>query len=172
MANEIKKQMIYSWHVVFTKPRQEKRAALNLSQQGFEIFLPMMDKEVLRQNSIEKVEEPLFNRYLFVRFNEIFSPWHVIRNTYGVSQLVRFGGIAATIPDEVIEALRAIKLPTSEMFSRGDQLRICDGPFKDLEAIYLLKDGTERAFVLVELLNKIHKVSMQINLLKKTGQSH
>ena len=162
--------MNHEWHVVYTKPMQEKRAALNLSQQGFEVFLPMMNKEVLRQNSLDMAEEPLFKRYLFVRFDEKSSPWHVIKNTFGVSDLVKFGGVAAIIPDEVIKSLKDIKFPTSEMFSRGDQLRICDGPFKDLEATYMLKDGAERAFVLIELLNKVHKVSMQINLLKKTSK--
>ena len=62
--------MINHWHLIYTKPRQEKRAALNLTQQGFEVFLPMMSKEVLRQNSLDMVEEPLFKRYLFVRFDE------------------------------------------------------------------------------------------------------
>ncbi len=168
MANEIKKQMIYSWHVVFTKPRQEKRAALNLSQQGFEIFLPMMNKEILRQNSIEKVEEPLFNRYLFVHFDETFSPWHVIRNTYGVSDLVRFGNVLATMPDEIIDALKRFEAPTNEIFMKGEVLKVTDGPFKDLEVIYQLKDGNQRAIVLIEMLNKTQKIAIGLKDLKKT----
>lgn len=60
-----KNQKINDWHIVYTKPRQERRAALNLSRQGFEIFLPMICKEVSRKNSLDMVEEPLFKCYLF-----------------------------------------------------------------------------------------------------------
>ena len=107
--------MINHWHLIYTKPRQEKRAALNLTQQGFEVFLPMMSKEVLRQNSLDKVEEPLFKRYLFVRFDEKSSPWHVIKNTLGVSDLVRFGNVLATIPDEMIDVFKTFELPSSNL---------------------------------------------------------
>ena len=160
--------MINHWHLIYTKPRQEKRAALNLSQQGFEVFFPMMSKEVLRQNSLDKVEEPLFKRYLFVRFDEISSPWHVIKNTLGVSDLVTFGNILATIPDEMINALKTFEVPRSEMFIKGEVLKVTHGLFKDLEVIYQLKDGNQRAIVLVEMLNKIQKLSLAINSLKKT----
>lgn len=160
--------MINHWHLIYTKPRQEKRAALNLSQQGFEVFLPMMSKEVLRQNSLDKVEEPLFKRYLFVRFDEKSSPWHKIRNSLGVTDLVRFGNVFATIPDEMIDVFKTFELPTSEMFSRGQVLKVTDGPFRDLEVIYQLKDGNQRAIVLIEMLNKTQKIAIDLKDLKKT----
>ena len=160
--------MINHWHLIYTKPRQEKRAALNLSQQGFEVFFPMISKEVLRQNSLDKVEEPLFKRYLFVRFDEKSSPWHKIRNSLGVTDLVRFGNVFATIPDEMIDVFKTFELPTSEMFTRGQILKVTDGPFRDLEVIYQLKDSNERAIVLVEILNRTQKLSLPIHSLKKT----
>ncbi len=160
--------MINHWHLIYTKPRQEKRAALNLIQQGFEVFFPMMSKEVLRQNSLVKVEEPLFKRYLFVRFDEKSSPWHVIKNTLGVSDLVRFGNVLATIPDEMIDVFKTFELPTSEMFIEGQVLKVTDGPFKDLEVIYQLKDGNQRAIVLIEMLNKTQKIAINLKDLKKT----
>ena len=160
--------MINHWHLIYTKPRQEKRAALNLTQQGFEVFLPMMSKEVLRQNSLDKVEEPLFKRYLFVRFDEKSSPWHKIRNSLGVTDLVRFGNVFATIPDEMIDVFKTFELPTSEMFSRGQVLKVTDGPFRDLEVIYQLKDGNQRAIVLIEMLNKTQKIAIDLKDLKKT----
>ncbi len=160
--------MINHWHLVFTKPRQEKRAALNLSQQGFEVFLPMMGKEVLRQNTVDLAEEPLFKRYLFVRFDEKSSPWHVIKNTLGVSDLVRFGNVLATIPDEMIDVFKTCETPTSKMFIRGQVLKVTDGPFKDLEVIYQLNDGNQRAIVLIEMLNKTQKIAIDLKDLKKT----
>ena len=54
------------------------------------------------------------------------------------------------------------------MFIKGETLKVTDGLFKDLEVIYQLKDGNQRAIVLVEMLNKIQKLSLAINSLKKT----
>ena len=160
--------MINYWHLVFTKPRQEKRAAFNLSQQGFEVFLPMMNKELFHQKSLGIVEVPLFKRYLFVRLYEKSSPWHVIRNTLGVADLVRFGNMFAIVPDEMIDPLKKLEMPTIEMFTKGEVLKVTDGPFKDLEVIYQLKDGNQRAIVLIEILNKTQKISLGLNSLKKT----
>lgn len=160
--------MINNWYVVYTKPMQEKRAALNLSQQGFEVFLPMMAKEVLRKNLLYKLDEPLFKRYLFVCFDEKSSPWNVIRNTLGVTSLVRFGNVLATIPDEIIDKLKTFDAPLSKMFIKGEVLEVTKGPFKDLEAIYHLQDGNQRAIVLIEMLNKTQKISLEVNALKKS----
>ena len=160
--------MINNWYVVYTKPMQEKRAALNLSQQGFEVFLPMMAKEVLRKNLLDKLDEPLFKRYLFVRFDEKSSPWNVIRNTLGVTGLVRFGNVLATIPDEIIDKLKTFDSPASKMFIKGEVLKVTKGPFKDLEAIYHLQDSNQRAIVLIEMLNKTQKISLEVNALKKS----
>ncbi len=156
------------WYLVFTKPRQEKRAGDNLERQGFQAFLPMMKKEVFRQNALNKIEEPLFKRYFFVQFDEKCSPWHKIRNTLGVTELVRFGNELATIPDEMIDALKTFEVSTSEIFNKGEVLKVTDGPFKDLEVIYQLKDGNRRAIVLIEMLNKTQKIAIDLKDLKKT----
>ena len=37
-----------SWHVVQSKPRMEQRAKENLENQGFEVFLPMLDIQIVR----------------------------------------------------------------------------------------------------------------------------
>ena len=156
------------WHLVLSKPRQERIAAINLERQGFQVFLPMIGREIFRQGSLERVEEPLFKRYLFVNFDQNTSPWHVIRNTKGVSELIRFGSVMATVPDEVIEALKNHDRPTSQIFTQGDILKVTEGPFKDLEVVYQLRDGNQRAIVLIEMLNKIQKIKVDIQSLKKS----
>lgn len=61
------------WYVIHTKPRQEKRALLNLEQQGYECYLPMITVEKLRKGVLSVVEEPLFARYLFIRLDVSLS---------------------------------------------------------------------------------------------------
>jgi transcriptional antiterminator RfaH len=127
----------------------------------------MIQKEVVLKGQRAFKEEPLFKRYLFILFDESTSPWHVIRNSYGVSQLVRFGEQLATIDDEVITSLKTIQFPAKPLYSPGDLLRVIDGPFKNLEVIFQMQDGAQRAMVLIELLNKSHQVPLNLNLLKK-----
>lgn len=157
------------WYVVHTKPSQESRAANNLQQQGFEAYLPLLKTETLRLGKVYFRDEPLFKRYIFVRFDPLLSPWHSIRSTLGVQQLLRFGDQLASVPDNLIASLKSIELPSQSLYQKGDVLRVKDGPFRQLEVIYDLQDGDSRAIVLIDLLNKTHKVSLDLSLLTKAG---
>ena len=59
-----------SWFAVYTKPRQEHIALLNLEHQSFECFLPMaQDPRQRRSARNGALGEPLFPRYLFLNAN-------------------------------------------------------------------------------------------------------
>ena len=155
------------WYVIYTKPRQEFRALKNLQQQSFESFLPMHKSERLQRGKLQLIEEPLFKRYLFVRFDAFHSPWHVIRNTLGVSDLVRTGGQPASVPASLIQTLRKAVVSSQSLFQRGESLLVTDGPFRDLQAVFEMQDGDHRAFVLINMLNKMQKISVSLNALSK-----
>jgi transcriptional antiterminator RfaH len=156
------------WYVIYTKPRQEFRALENLQQQSFEAFLPLHQSERLQRGKLQLVEEPLFKRYLFVRFDASHSPWHVIRNTLGVSELVRTGGQPARVPATLIQTLMQVQASPQSLFQHGETLRVTDGPFRDLQAVFEMQDGDHRAIVLIELLNKMQKISVSLNALSKS----
>ena len=86
------------WHVVHTKPRAEARALENLERQGFEVFLPMITLQKVRRAKLANITEPMFSRYLFLRPTPGMQDLSVVRSTLGVSQLVRFGQVAAKVP--------------------------------------------------------------------------
>jgi len=148
------------WYVIHTKPKQEQRALLNLEQQGYECYLPMLTAEKLRQGEVSVVEEPLFPRYLFIRLDVSQSgkSWGPIRSTMGVSHLVTFGTEPAKVDERLIETLRAQKdvlcSQPQRLFDQGERVLITDGPFAGIEAIYQMNDGESRAMVLIELLSK------------------
>ena len=54
------------WYLLYTKPRAEKKVALELGLKGYELFLPL--QRTLKQWSDRKkwVEEPLFKGYIFI----------------------------------------------------------------------------------------------------------
>lgn len=95
------------------------------------------------------------------------SPWHGIRNPFGVSELVRTGGQLAKVPTPIIQALMQVKTTPLSLFQRGEMLRVADGPFRNLQVVYEMQDGDHRAIVLIELLNKMQKIAANLNALSK-----
>ena len=73
------------------------------------------------------------------------SPWHVIRNTFGVSELVRTGGQLARVPLEIIERLKQHEATPQALFNAGETLRVKNGPFQNLEVVFDMQDGDSRA---------------------------
>jgi transcriptional antiterminator RfaH len=163
------------WYVVHTKPRQEHRALLNLTQQGYECYLPLVDTEKLRQNVVKLVQEPLFSRYLFIRLDTGMAgkSWGPIRSTLGVCRLVTFGYEPAKVDSELIEILRTHQSGAAQepvrLFQPGEQVQIKDGPFAGLHAIYQMGDGESRAMVLIEILSKPSQLTLSPASLRKTA---
>lgn len=156
-----------SWLVAFTKPRSEILAQEHLERQGFEVLCPMMRVQKQRRFKWTWVEEPLFPRYLFVGAKKGQS-WAPVRSTVGVASLVKFGGIYATVPDILIEALRqgaeAVQVHRP-LFQQGQKLRIIAGPYASLEAVFEMQEGTDRAMVLLDLLGRQTRLSVDVNQL-------
>lgn len=157
-----------SWHVVYSKPNQEFRALEQLENQGFVCFLPMLHVEKM-VGSIKNIgDQPLFSRYLFVRLNPMDGKWSSIRNTRGVSGLVKFGERFATLPDELVEVLKDGPAAWSrDVLQSGDRVAISDGPFGGLEGVYQAADGQVRAYVLIEMLSQPQRLSFPNELVRR-----
>lgn len=156
------------WYLVMTKPRNEDRAFENLMRQGYPCYLPKVGIERIRNRQVTIKQEPLFPRYLFVQLSSTEHNWIPIRSTLGVSNLVRFGTEYAKIPTSVIDEIQNFAIAHEEqMFCQGDKLVITDGPFKGIEAEFKSMDGESRAFVLIEMLNKIQTIRVDVVEIKK-----
>jgi transcriptional antiterminator RfaH len=76
-----------------------------------------------------------------------------------VSKLVSFGNRPAVVSDDLIVALKNLpKQETQRLIQPGQQVKIVSGPLRGLEGIYQQSDGEMRAMVLIELLNKQHRI--------------
>src|SRR5438105_1936521 len=87
-----------TWRLVYTKPRAESWAEVNLRRQGFELLLPRVRA---RSGFV-----PLFPRYVFVAHGGGEIP-RALNNTRGVLYLVRAGDAAVRVPDDVIAEVRS-----------------------------------------------------------------
>ncbi|MDB5824848.1 MAG: Transcription antitermination protein nusG [Herminiimonas sp.] len=162
-----------AWHVIYSKPRQEFRALEHLVNQGYDCFLPTLHDDTATESNKCSGDQPLFSRYLFVRLDPLSGKWCSIKNTRGVSGILKFGERFATLPDELVEALKDEPRTLSrEVFASGERVEIKDGPFGGLEGVYQASDGQARAFILIEMLSQPQRLSFPKELLcRATGRS-
>lgn len=148
-----------NWYAIHSRPRQEERALENLQRQGFEAWLPMLTVEKVLRSKLVQVVEPMFSRYLFIRLDTEQTNWSPIRSTLGVSKLVSFGNRPAVVADELIEALQQLpEQAPQRLLQPGQQVKIVSGPLRGIDGIYQQPDGELRALVLIEMLNKQHRI--------------
>ena len=147
-----------SWYLLQSKSKQESLAYQHLRNQGYEVFLPMITVEKIRNRVRKTNVEPLFNRYLFVRLDpEGSQSWAPLRSTRGVIHLVRFGSHYAKLADDLVHVLKdkINNHPVLALFEPGDRVRITQGPFVGLEAVFNSYDGNHRALVLLNWLGSM-----------------
>ena len=161
------------WYLVHTKPRQEQCALQNLALQGYQCYLPTLPSEKLLQGNLTVKDQPLFPRYLFIRLGLGTSAqsWAPIRSTKGVSRLVSFGVEPAKVHDGLIDLLReheaSVQGVPERLFRAGERVRLTEGAFVGLEAIYQIADGERRVMVLIEMMSKSVAMSVALTSLQK-----
>lgn len=158
------------WYVIESKPREDARARRNLERQGFTCYCPVVCTEKLRQGRRVWLEEPLFPRYFFIQLDKVGQNWAPIRSTRGVLQLVRVNDHPLPVADEIILSIRkrlATEHPCVPYFKAGERVRISEGPFANLEGIFLAPDGEERVVLLLNLLHQNQTLSFPVAGVRK-----
>jgi transcriptional antiterminator RfaH len=160
------------WYLIYTKTKQEKVALVNLTRQNYQVYLPFINKEKILLGKKILIREPMFPRYLFVCLShDRQQNWAPINSTKGVSHLVKFGGLAAGLDNEVVDNLRKKidKDLVVKVFSTGDKIEILKGPFKGMEAIFNTYKGEERAILFLNLMSKNLTAKFDLSDFKKVA---
>lgn len=134
------------WHCAFTRANQEARAAIELTNQDFEVFLPVLDSR------------PMFPRYLFVRFDRDTDNWGAIKSTRGCVDLLKNGFVPANIPQCAMDAIMSYTPPEKTVdgqtiFTTGQPVTITTGPLAGLQGLFVA-DRNKRVFALLEICGK------------------
>ncbi len=153
------------WLALYTQPHKERFVRDHLLGEGLELYLPEVRNKV--QRSDRPSRRPFFPHYLFLRYPGA-ERLAAVRWTPGLRSIVNFGERPALIPDRVIQhiitRLKTFQWPEEEPFKPGQVVRIIDGPFEGMDAIFdrhLSSKGRVRVFF--ELVSRM-QVSVEMDL--------
>lgn len=139
---------IPQWVALYTNSRAEKRVAELLEQQGYECYLPIIERRHKWSDRYKMVKEPLFRSYVFARL--INTDVDNIRKIQGVCMIVAFGGEIVTIPEDQIDAVRRLVESKEELtvmessaMKKGAKVKITEGQFAGMVGTLVsnCKDG-------------------------------
>jgi len=112
---------VKNWYCLQTKHKQEERAAAALENRGNRSYCPMTltDKRKKRRITTHAtfmpITQPLFPKYIFVQMSEGEDDFYPVSRTPGIINIVKMSvredghKYPTVVPDEMIEALRALE---------------------------------------------------------------
>lgn len=158
------------WYTLYTKPNAEYQVAAALQQRQLQVYLPEI--EAARRGRPQHL--PFFPCYLFVKIDFETVGYPFVRWTPGLRRIVSFGDRPAALPDSLIGLMQQqLYRPAGRGqrrydFEPGDPVRIVDGPFGDMVAIF---DGSvqasERVRVLLTVLGRVSRLEIEAARLEK-----
>jgi transcription antitermination factor NusG len=93
-----------TWHVIYTRPRSEKKVSQVLARKNIESYCAL-NKSVHQWADRKKtIYQPLFDNYVFVHIYEFEQ--RIVKQTDGVLNFVYWLGQPAVIKNEEIEAIK------------------------------------------------------------------
>jgi len=155
------------WFAIQVQSTREKLVSTLLRHKGYEEFTPVYQVESGRAKGTEK---PLFPGYLFCRCEYVPrvppSGSAGILTTPGVIRILGFNRTPEPVEDSEIEGIR--RLLSSRMaiqplaqYAPGQQVKIMDGPLKNVEGVIITIAGDDHLVVSVSLLQR--SVSVKID---------
>ncbi|HVO91636.1 MAG TPA: transcription termination/antitermination NusG family protein [Terriglobales bacterium] len=160
------------WYAIQSKVNREKEVEKRLKDLRLEVFLPFMRTRRRIGSRFHWVLAPLFPGYLFCRLDMVQSG-KAARYSPGVKDFLTFGNRVAEVSEDIIHALRercpeGVALIDPVSAQPGDVVRINEGPFSGLEAVFQQKlKGSERVAVLLEILGRQTRIVVPGEMIAK-----
>ncbi len=151
------------WIAVNTQTNREALAERSLLNQHYEVYQPLISKQIRHARRVHDVQRPLFPGYIFVRINPAETRWRPILSTPGVRSVIRTGDVPCTVAEHLITNLKArekngvIARPASPR-QIGEAVRVAHGPFYGLIGRIIELPENDRLVVLMNFLNRPVKV--------------
>ena len=166
------------WYALHTRSRYEKVVDRQLSQKGWETFLPLATvRSPVSLRRFREAQIPLFPGYTFVRFACSAEDYYQVRATTGVAHMVGSPSGPVSIPDIEIESLKKILAKDigyslSPCFTAGRQVIVTRGPLQGVQGEIVRRKGREVFTVKVHLIRRMLEIdfsSLDLELLPTLG---
>jgi len=164
-----------SWYLVYSKPKKEQLAELNLRAKGIEVFFP----RISYPDSGGKIPHiaPLFPNYLFAKFH-LPAHYNQVIWAPGVRRLVSFGESPYPIDDKLVEFFLEKTDATGTIAAlstlrAGQNVSINRGPFSGLVGI--IQDppnAKQRVRILLDILARQVSVEMPVRFVHSGWTIH
>jgi transcription antitermination factor NusG len=145
------------WYALYTKPRHEVKAAIEMDACGIKYYLPMVTRVKQWSDRKKRVKEPLIRSYIFVRVSEQERVLALQLNS--IIRCVSERGIPAKIPDnQMNNFIRFIQdgyeYHVLNSITKGVKVRIISGPMIGVEGVVIEEPEHKSIAVSIELLNR------------------
>ena len=160
------------WHALYTRHQHENAVAQALSARGFEVFLPQYRTVHRWKDRDKELLLPLFPNYVFLHGG--LDRMLTLVTAPGVHSLVSWGGRAANIPWEEIEAVRRLvessyQVEPHPFLKCGDRVRVTSGPLEGIEGILVRRSRGYRLVLSVEMLSQSASVEVDTSRVERVS---
>ena len=145
------------WFALYTKPRQEFKAVINLEAKSIEYYLPTITIKKQWKDRKKKILEPIMRGYIFIHVNE--KERLISLQNSSIVRTVCFQGKPAVIPEWEIENLKKFLSESrdfivSNKIEIGAKVKIIEGPFSNVVGVVTGSQEDRWLAVSIELLNR------------------
>jgi len=155
------------WYVAYTQPQREQLAQINLTLQGFEVYLCQYKTFKKSPDGLIAVWQPMFPRYIFFRPAHAGQSISVVRSTRGIAFVLRFGLVPAILKPEELRVLKALEIAQNQAdadqncpLQPGLKVRLQNCGLNGLEGL-VHSVSSKRVTLLIQLLGREKKLQLE-----------
>ena len=147
----------HGWYGVRVRSRFEQVSSASLRSKGYQEFVPLVRSRRRWSDRVKDVHMPLFPGYVFCSFNPLRTL--PVLQSPGVVGIISFDGRPAAIPEEEIQAVRAMVDSTLAVcphpfLKSGQKIRVNRGPLAGVEGLIVEIKKTFRLVASIGLLQR------------------
>lgn len=155
------------WYVLYTKPRNEKKMATLLAEEGIEAYCPVREEVKQWSDRKKKVVVPVFTSYIFVRLADYDTQSVEVLEMHGAVRFLWWNKKPGVVRDNEIEAIKSFLNEYKDAditidLVEGQQVTVVEGPLRATEGKVIRVEGSKAVLHLQSLgLNLVAKIPVQ-----------